>query len=996
VAKRIAFTLASLEREKNTYVAWFSTYAVRDGVSLFVFPGGRLHHLRQNEYLDNPLYWIVEDVHPDCLVSWASSIGGTATLEDITSFHEKTFRMPFVTIMHKIEGHCDVSFNAYSAMKEEILHLFEVHHRRKIAFLRGPETHRSAEERYLAYCAVMRLKGYEVDPRLVSSPSQWHEWDRPIRELVEKRGLRPGVDFDAIVCVNDDVMYATSTYLEGRGCRIPSDVGLVGFNDSLKALLMPCPGTTVEMPVKRLAEKAWELALHDGVGQDYSIPCTLKLRKSCGCVDSLSGIDRRNLKGGRKEFAAIASRYLDVPQDEVLSLMSKETTKGYLKILEESLLSYLPSHGDMSTLLDVLSLYYERYATDFFKDCLFLKIVPLLSSCTDRIRNEAKYKESIIERNLSRIKDGVVLATDYEAVINDVMGAATPLDIEEFHLVFRRNDDTCEYAGGFDEQKRFPGDRLFPSRQLLPAFVKTEKSGTYTVLPIHGADAFLGYVVVFSKHPQWRAIDEIRSFLNLSLPAVRLHVKTIRLAQKTEETYTRKTAFLKSVSDEMTRISNDCLSCGSSTTASQLSLLRNRIEMGIDGERLIKETCSLNAVFSQAGLALTDPLPVVMGNVRLLGEMLETIKRTRGVKGVRAESCENGVNVSLSLEKPAELSVLPMVSETMTVHEGKASGRGKTLVLSFPYPRLFSFLGTEGSTDYTVTDDDADEGISLSSLIERGIPEDVRTLFWKASFHSRYAMVVFEMLKAQKNPMRIASTVIQTGFESVEDAIRKDLAHFKVPLLYCNKLDGRRRDLLSQEFETMQADDRNGFLRLQVKAAADLLLVAEDENLLESLLPSFSCPFVYAATRLSSSVCRMIREDARVFPINGFMLEKREFIHRMGGLRVMGRAAEMVKKAVLFINEHDPREINRSRIAKEVGVCDDYLTKLFVRVLGVSPRAYVLSFRISLACRLLDCGDMALKEIAVLSGFSDASYFCRVFRATTGVSPDAYRRRKKQ
>ena len=68
--------------------------------------------------------------------------------------------------------------------------------------------------------------------------------------------------------------------------------------------------------------------------------------------------------------------------------MSKETTKEYLKILEESLLSYLPSHGDMSTLLDVLSLYYERYATDFFKDHLFLKIVPLLSSCTDRIRNE--------------------------------------------------------------------------------------------------------------------------------------------------------------------------------------------------------------------------------------------------------------------------------------------------------------------------------------------------------------------------------------------------------------------------------------------------------------------------------------------------------------------------------------------------------------------------------------------------------------------------------
>jgi hypothetical protein len=148
--KRIAFALASLEREANSYEAWFSSYALRDGVSLFVFPGGRLHHVPRNEYLDNPLYSMIGLAHPDCLISWASSIGGTATLEDITQFHQKRSICRLLP-SPKIEGHCDVSFNAYTAMKEEILHLVEVHHKRKIAF----SWSRDASFRGGAICGVL-------------------------------------------------------------------------------------------------------------------------------------------------------------------------------------------------------------------------------------------------------------------------------------------------------------------------------------------------------------------------------------------------------------------------------------------------------------------------------------------------------------------------------------------------------------------------------------------------------------------------------------------------------------------------------------------------------------------------------------------------------------------------------------------------------------------------------------------------------------------------
>jgi AraC-like DNA-binding protein len=992
--KRIAFALASLEREANSYEAWFSSYALRDGVSLFVFPGGRLHHVPRNEYLDNPLYSMIGLAHPDCLISWASSIGGTATLEDITQFHQETFHMPFVTIAHKIEGHCDVSFNAYTAMKEEILHLVEVHHKRKIAFLRGPATHRSAEERYVAYCTVMRLKGFDVDERLVSSPSQWHDWEAPIKELVIKRNLVPGKDFDAIVCVNDDVMYATSAYLEELGFHIPYDVAIVGFNDARKSLMMPCPGTTIAMPVEQLADKAWNRAVAGGVGGDCLIPCSLHIRRSCGCHGMLSVWQNALSCDDSGTFASIVSQGLDVSPSDVRAMMVAEGKEDYLEQLEQALASYLPSHPDMSALLDAIALYQKSCAPQHFREQLMIPVVSLISACMIRIQNAEAYHASVIDQALSRIKNGMVLASDYHAVVDAVMSQASLLGVDEFHLVFQREDNVREYAGGFCEEKQFAWRRLFPAGTLLPNFLQIGKIGTTVVLPIHSSDAMIGYAVLYGKYPEWKAVDEIRSFLNLTIPAVRMHGDTLRLAEKTEEEYARKTAFLRSVSDEMARIADDCAgNCPS--VAARLSVLRERIRMGIDQERMIKETCSLNALFLQIGYELPDSLPVVMGNVRSCQMMLQQILETWGIKRVSAEETPEGVKICIGLKTTQGIPMPPVVTETMAIHGGSAMYGDGFLFLLFPYPLLFRGVSLCGTHDYVVSDSKKPGCLSISQMLDGEMPSDIRTLFWKTSFHSHSAAVVLDILKAKHQSMHIASPAILVGYENVETAIRKDLTNFRVPLLYHNDLENAERNLLSQEFETMQATERNGFLSLEVKVPADALLVVEDQTLLNNLLHDFPCQIFFVADTIPASLDSVILEHANLFPLNRFVLSRRECIHQMSLISHLGRNAEMVKTAILTINREDPQEVNRSHVAKAVGVCDDYLTKLFHVVIGISPRDYILSMKIANACHLLKTTDLALKGIASCTGFSDPSYFCRIFKANTGYSPDAYRRKKR-
>jgi transcriptional regulator GlxA family with amidase domain len=50
------------------------------------------------------------------------------------------------------------------------------------------------------------------------------------------------------------------------------------------------------------------------------------------------------------------------------------------------------------------------------------------------------------------------------------------------------------------------------------------------------------------------------------------------------------------------------------------------------------------------------------------------------------------------------------------------------------------------------------------------------------------------------------------------------------------------------------------------------------------------------------------------------------------------------------------------------------------------------ALRLKRAARLLADSHLSIKEIAPATGFQDANYFARVFRAAYGCSPSEYRR----
>ncbi|MCL2833160.1 MAG: helix-turn-helix transcriptional regulator [Treponema sp.] len=86
---------------------------------------------------------------------------------------------------------------------------------------------------------------------------------------------------------------------------------------------------------------------------------------------------------------------------------------------------------------------------------------------------------------------------------------------------------------------------------------------------------------------------------------------------------------------------------------------------------------------------------------------------------------------------------------------------------------------------------------------------------------------------------------------------------------------------------------------------------------------------------------------------------------------------------------NDP-ELTIGECACSADISEIYLRQLFRKELKISPSQYLCNFRINYAKNLLASGYYTVMEIAARSGFSNSSYFCKIFRENTGLSPLKY------
>ena len=108
-------------------------------------------------------------------------------------------------------------------------------------------------------------------------------------------------------------------------------------------------------------------------------------------------------------------------------------------------------------------------------------------------------------------------------------------------------------------------------------------------------------------------------------------------------------------------------------------------------------------------------------------------------------------------------------------------------------------------------------------------------------------------------------------------------------------------------------------------------------------------------------------------------------------LNQKGSHAADIERAVLYIEENYSREITIDDIVDNVHISKYHFIRLFKRVIGVTPYAYLMSCRINRSKLLLRTTDMSVGDISLECGFADTSNFIVQFKKHTGQKPTGYR-----
>ncbi len=209
----------------------------------------------------------------------------TDSLEDAELIRLHKIGLPLV-LMHQSGESLDIptiTVENKMGARRIVDHLIEVHGRRRIVYLRGPERHEDSVWRERGYCESLESHGLRVDPALFGEGRFNHE----IAEVTIRDFIERGLEFDAVFCGDDDAAIGVLTSLRAANRIVPDEVSVAGFDDQPLAPYLSPALTTVRAPIEQVGREAVKQLVRLIRGEQADpltlLPTELIIRNSCGC-----------------------------------------------------------------------------------------------------------------------------------------------------------------------------------------------------------------------------------------------------------------------------------------------------------------------------------------------------------------------------------------------------------------------------------------------------------------------------------------------------------------------------------------------------------------------------------------------------------------------------------------------------------------------------------------------------------------------------------------
>lgn len=105
----------------------------------------------------------------------------------------------------------------------------------------------------------------------------------------------------------------------------------------------------------------------------------------------------------------------------------------------------------------------------------------------------------------------------------------------------------------------------------------------------------------------------------------------------------------------------------------------------------------------------------------------------------------------------------------------------------------------------------------------------------------------------------------------------------------------------------------------------------------------------------------------------------------------VGLVDRRVRRAVELMHAHLDQDLPVEELAAAAYLSPFHFARLFKKVTGASPHAYLAALRMAQAERLLAETDLSITEVGGRVGYGSSSHFAKAFRQVTGLAPRAFR-----
>lgn len=119
-----------------------------------------------------------------------------------------------------------------------------------------------------------------------------------------------------------------------------------------------------------------------------------------------------------------------------------------------------------------------------------------------------------------------------------------------------------------------------------------------------------------------------------------------------------------------------------------------------------------------------------------------------------------------------------------------------------------------------------------------------------------------------------------------------------------------------------------------------------------------------------------------------FLQDALENLEEEGGRPGCSR---LVKDGIEYLRKNYEKDISLDEICTHLSVSKNYFCYLFRRETGENLWSYLIGLRLKKAEELLAQTDLKSYEIAYMVGYDNPSYFSRLFKKMTGMTPNEYR-----